>query len=169
MAGSVGLSARKTATLEKLGIGLNYNAYGDSISDLHIDPAELAREMRPFEDPQDFVRHSSTFARLASGYDEDMRKARALMPTRQVPGATTLVLPGEPWARRAIGVLANESGNSITLVGPEGKQHVILRTDLEELSSTGKSAMPEGLEKDLKPQDVADVIAFLRSSQGAQK
>jgi hypothetical protein len=108
MAGSVGLSAHTTATLEKLGIGLNYNAYGDSISDLHIDPAELAREMRPFEDPQDFVRHSSTFARLASGYDEDMRKARALMPTRQVPGATTLVLPGEPWARRAIGVLANE-------------------------------------------------------------
>jgi hypothetical protein len=108
MAGSVGLSARTTATLEKLGIGLNYNAYGDSISDLHIDPAELAREMRPFEEPQDFVRDSPTFARLASGYDEDMRKARALMPTRQVPGATTLVLPGEPWARRAIGVLANE-------------------------------------------------------------
>lgn len=108
MAGSVGLGARTTATLEKLGISLNYNAYGDSISDLHIDPAELAREMRPFEDPQDFVRHSLTFARLASGYDEDMRKARALMPTRQVPGATTLVLPGEPWARRAIGVLANE-------------------------------------------------------------
>jgi hypothetical protein len=108
MAGSVGLSAPTTATLEKLGIGLNYNAYGDSISDLHIDPAELAREMRPFEDPQDFVRDSPTFARLASGYDEDMCKARALMPTRQVPGATTLVLPGEPWARRAIGVLANE-------------------------------------------------------------
>ena len=108
MAGSVGLSARTTATLEKLGISLNYNAYGDSISDLHIDPAELAREMRPFADPQDFVRHSPTFAKLASGYDEDMCKARALIPTRQVPGAMTLVLPGEPWARRAIGVLANE-------------------------------------------------------------
>ena len=64
--------------------------------------------MRPFADPQDFVRHSPTFAKLASGYDEDMCKARALIPTRQVPGATTLVLPGEPWARRAIGVLANE-------------------------------------------------------------
>lgn len=126
MAGLVGLSARTTSTLETLGISLNYNAYGDSVSDLHIDPAELAREMRPFEDPQDFVRHSPTFARLASGYDEDMRKARMLMPTRQVPGATTLVLPNEPWARRAIGVLANEltqahPESAIAILSPRGR------------------------------------------------
>ena len=60
------------------------------------------------------------------------------------------------------GVLANETGNSITLVGPDGKQQVILRTDLEELVSSNKSAMPEGLEKDLQPQDLADLIAFIR-------
>jgi len=60
------------------------------------------------------------------------------------------------------GVLTNESMNSITLAGPEGKSHVILRGDLDELASSGKSAMPEGFEKDLKPQDVADLIAFLR-------
>jgi putative heme-binding domain-containing protein len=61
------------------------------------------------------------------------------------------------------GVLASETGNSITLIGQEGKQQVILRTDLEELSSTNKSVMPEGLEKDLKPQDVADLIAFIQA------
>src|SRR5262249_14073705 len=41
---------------------------------------------------------------------------------------------------------------------------VVLRTALEAMTSTGLSAMPEGFEKDLKPQDVADVIAFVRSS-----
>jgi putative membrane-bound dehydrogenase-like protein len=61
------------------------------------------------------------------------------------------------------GVLASETGNSITLLGPEGKQQVILRTDLEELVSSNKSVMPEGLEKDLRPQDLADLIAFIRS------
>jgi putative membrane-bound dehydrogenase-like protein len=61
------------------------------------------------------------------------------------------------------GVLASETGNSITLLAQEGKQQVILRSDLEELISTGKSAMPEGLEKDIKPQDLADLIAYLRS------
>ena len=45
----------------------------------------------------------------------------------------------------------------------EGKPQVILRTDLEELYSTGKSAMPDGFEKDLKPQDLADVIAYLQA------
>jgi putative membrane-bound dehydrogenase-like protein len=61
------------------------------------------------------------------------------------------------------GVLSNESGNSITLLAPEGKEHVLLRSDLEELVSTGKSLMPDGLEKELKPQDVADLIAHLRT------
>src|SRR5439155_24079197 len=60
------------------------------------------------------------------------------------------------------GVLVEESGSSLTLVGPNGQRQVILRANLEELSSTGKSAMPDGLEKDLKPQDVADLIVYLR-------
>jgi putative heme-binding domain-containing protein len=63
------------------------------------------------------------------------------------------------------GVLTSETGNSITLVGPDGKEHVILRANLESLTSTGKSAMPEGLEKELKPQDLADLIAYLRTGK----
>ncbi|MGZ0173465.1 MAG: c-type cytochrome, partial [Planctomycetales bacterium] len=62
------------------------------------------------------------------------------------------------------GLLAAESGNSITLKEAKGKEHVILRTDLEELVSSSKSTMPEGLEKGLKPQDIADVIAHVRSN-----
>jgi putative membrane-bound dehydrogenase-like protein len=61
------------------------------------------------------------------------------------------------------GVLASETGNSVTLVGPDGKKQVILRTDLDELISSGKSVMPEGLEKEIKPQDMADLIAHVRS------
>jgi putative heme-binding domain-containing protein len=61
------------------------------------------------------------------------------------------------------GILASETGNSITLIGTEGKPQTILRKDLEELTSTGKSLMPEGLEKELQPQDIADLIAFIRA------
>jgi putative membrane-bound dehydrogenase-like protein len=64
------------------------------------------------------------------------------------------------------GLLAAESGNSITLVGADGKSHVILRSNLEELFSTGKSVMPEGLEKELTHQDLADVMAFVRGTPG---
>ena len=62
------------------------------------------------------------------------------------------------------GVLASETGNSVTLVEPDGKQRILLRTDLEELISTGKSLMPDGLEKDLTPQDLADLIVFVRAA-----
>jgi putative membrane-bound dehydrogenase-like protein len=60
------------------------------------------------------------------------------------------------------GILSSETGSSITLIGTEGKPQTILRKDLDELTSTGKSLMPEGLEKELQPQDLADVIAFIR-------
>jgi putative heme-binding domain-containing protein len=63
------------------------------------------------------------------------------------------------------GVLSQESGNSITLTSTTGKREVILRSDIEELASSGKSAMPEGFETDLKHQDVADLLAFLRAGR----
>ncbi len=67
------------------------------------------------------------------------------------------------------GILASETGNNITLVGQEGKQQVILRSELESLTSSGKSLMPEGVEKDLSPQDLADVIAYVRGAGPPRK
>ena len=108
MAEDAGIDTVTVATLERLGICLNYNAYGNTVSDLCFDPEDLARQMLPFVDPMEFVRHSPAFVRLGACYDEDMQKARALTPAREVPGATMVMLPDEAWARRAIGVLANE-------------------------------------------------------------
>lgn len=108
MAAAEGLSDEKTAALEFLGISLNYNAYGETIEDLHFDPATLAEKMLPFGDPIEFAAQSDACAQLFAGYEEDMSRARSLKPLRSCDGAAILLLPGEPWARRAIGVLANE-------------------------------------------------------------
>ena len=43
--------------------------------------------------------------------------------------------------------------------GADGKKQVILRTDLDELFSSEKSAMPEGLERDITPAQLADLLA----------
>lgn len=71
--------------------------------------------------------------------------------------------------RTLSGILASESGTSITLLAPDGKSTVVLRGDIELLKSTGKSLMPEGLEKDVTHQDAADLIAYLRSSGPPRK
>src|SRR5262249_53239284 len=43
----------------------------------------------------------------------------------------------------------------------EGKEQVIPRSEIDELVSSGKSLMPEGLEKDISVADMADLLAYL--------
>lgn len=63
------------------------------------------------------------------------------------------------------GMIVEESATNITLAMSNGTSQTLLRSDLETLASTGISFMPEGLEKDLTHQNVADVIAFLQSAE----
>jgi putative heme-binding domain-containing protein len=67
------------------------------------------------------------------------------------------------------GILSAETSTTITLTANDGKTHQLLRNELEDLSSTGKSLMPEGLEKDLSVQDVADIIAYVRGNVATRK
>lgn len=85
-----------------------------------------------------------------------------LDPSAAVDGkfVTYIVLTDD--GRTYAGMLASETGNSITLVEQEKKQHVILRTQVEEIHSTGKSLMPDGLEKVMTHQNLADLIAYIR-------
>lgn len=69
----------------------------------------------------------------------------------------------------ANGMLAAESGASITLVAAEGKQISIPRSDVEALRSTGKSLMPEGMEKEVPPADMAHLLAYLQGFGPAPK
>lgn len=69
--------------------------------------------------------------------------------------------------RSRSGILATETGVSVTLLAADGKRYDILRSDIETLQSTGKSLMPDGLEKDLSPQDLADLIAFVAQAKPA--
>lgn len=66
------------------------------------------------------------------------------------------------------GLLAAESSAYVTLRRSEAKEDTIAREAIETLTSSGISLMPVGVEKDLKPQDVADVIALIRGLGGAK-
>lgn len=61
------------------------------------------------------------------------------------------------------GLLADETASSVTLKRAENASDTVLRVDIEELRSSGLSLMPEGMEKDIDPQAMADLIAYLLS------
>jgi putative heme-binding domain-containing protein len=61
------------------------------------------------------------------------------------------------------GIISSDTATSITLRQPEDKTVTLLRTDIEEMRSNGVSLMPEGLEKTIPPQDMADLIAFIKN------
>jgi putative heme-binding domain-containing protein len=66
--------------------------------------------------------------------------------------------------RTFAGQLATETGSSITLLAAGGKRETILRRDIEELHASTKSLMPEGLEEGLTPQDLSDLLQFVRET-----
>jgi putative heme-binding domain-containing protein len=66
-------------------------------------------------------------------------------------------------------MLGAETDSSLTLLAAEGRRESILRSDIEELHSTSQSLMPDGLEKDLTPQDLFDLIAFIRGNSPSDK
>jgi putative heme-binding domain-containing protein len=59
------------------------------------------------------------------------------------------------------GVLQSESAASLTLVGQDGKQWQVSRSRIEEIRRTDKSLMPEGLERELTPTALQDLLAYL--------
>ena len=62
------------------------------------------------------------------------------------------------------GMLTAETSNSVTLVEQEGKTHILLRNNLEQLRGTQTSLMPDGLENQVTVQEMADLITYLVES-----
>ena len=59
------------------------------------------------------------------------------------------------------GLIASETANSITLRRAEDITDTIERKDIEQFRSSGLSIMPEGMEKQIDPAAMADLLAYL--------
>ncbi len=60
------------------------------------------------------------------------------------------------------GMLASETPTSLSLLQAGGKFDVVLRKDVDELKAMSVSLMPDDLSKLVSPQDLADLLAWLR-------
>ncbi len=90
-----------------------------------------------------------------------------LDPNRAVEDRYVLYSAATQDGRTLAGMLTGEAGNSITFLGLDGAEQVILRSELTSLASTSRSLMPDGLEGAINEQSMTDLIAFLAGG-GAQ-
>ena len=67
------------------------------------------------------------------------------------------------------GLVVAETGNSITMKLPDGTARTVTRNQIASLRGGNLSLMPEGLEAGLTKQDMADLIAFLRTPEPGGK
>jgi putative heme-binding domain-containing protein len=61
------------------------------------------------------------------------------------------------------GVLAAETSTSVTLKENAEKETTLRRDEIEQLANNGVSLMPEGLEKEISPEAMADLISFIKN------
>lgn len=122
---ALGLNDLQIAQLRALGECLNYNAYGESIDDLHYPPHELYQTLSRYEDPFQFLGGEPVFEVLRAGRADDLYLAREQPPLLVTPTCAIHALPDTGWGRRVGGSF----GNELALAHP-GRAHAVLnRTD----------------------------------------
>ncbi len=127
------ISARDLELLRELGECLNYNAYGESVEDLHFHPAALYRRVHEYADPLVFAARAPEFNVLRRACAGDLEQARGLPVLQRGNGCIAVFMPDEAWCRRVAGAFANDlslrhPGRAVALlVRRQGGYRVSLR------------------------------------------
>jgi hypothetical protein len=125
------------ARLHELGDCLNYNAYGDTLDDLHYHPADLYRAIAPYREPRHFLFDEPIFNVLKTAYADDLYRAGEIEPHRASEAAELYVLPDAAWSRRIVGMWANRitqrepTRAHAVLVARQGGYRVSVRTPMD--------------------------------------
>ena len=85
-----------------------------------------------------------------------------LQPNRAIDANYIMYVLETVEGRILNGVMVSQTATSVTLKQPEGKTFTILRSEIEQVQSSGISLMPEGLEQNIPPADMADLITFIK-------
>jgi len=107
-----GYNRESLCTLQRLGIYINYNSYGESLSDLFYHPDMLYQQLLQYDTPFDFLQEDSViYHTLETGYKEDFARAKASPYLYQSADSAVILFHNEKWARRISGVYINDLVN----------------------------------------------------------
>ena len=87
--------------------------------------------------------------------------AEIMDPSRNVEGNYRQYVVTTNAGRTLSGILASESKTAVELIDAEAKKHSIQKEDIAELQVSAKSLMPEGFEKQIKPEELVNLLEFL--------
>ncbi len=91
-----------------------------------------------------------------------------LDPSSKIDPEYTLYIVSTNQGQSFAGLLASESPTSLTMRQADGSTAVVLRRDIASMTTSSISLMPGNLHEAMTPEDVANLIAFLRKAYGAQ-
>jgi len=127
------------ARLHELGDCLNYNAYGETVDDLHYHPADLYQALMPYRDPREFMVDEPVFEVLKSACQEDLFRAGEIKAEFASDSAALYILPDAAWCRRVNGLFGNRLAQEharrahAVLVSKAGGYTVSVRAPLSHL------------------------------------
>lgn len=154
-----GFSDESLYRLQRLGMYINYNSYGSSLSDLFFHPDVLYRHLQQYDSPLDFLAEDACiYNTLDTGYREDIAKAKASPYLYQSATAAVIFFHNEKWARRVSGVYINELANQF----PD-RAHAVIT---ENGDSTCTVSIRKPLDRETLP---ADQLARQFASGGGRK
>jgi len=104
---AMGLDECELAQLRELGEAVNYNGYGETLTDVLVAPAKLYARLARYADPLDFVRDDPIVTQLAARRRTDLATAVQLPAWRASGAGAVFVLPDDGWSRRVLGSFAN--------------------------------------------------------------
>lgn len=93
--------------LRELGECINYNAYGETVEDLHYHPADLFETLSHYRDPREFMEDEPIFEVLRNACQDDLNRAESVKPDMQNGKCAVFMLPDAAWSRRISGLFSN--------------------------------------------------------------
>lgn len=106
------LGSAEIERLHELGECLNYNAYGETVDDLHYHPADLFETLSHYRDPRDFIDGEPVFEVLKNACHDDLDRADGLVPAEGDDASAVFILPDAAWSRRVSGIFSNRLAQS---------------------------------------------------------
>lgn len=88
-----------------------------------------------------------------------------VVPDAEIAPAFVPYLVETKSGRTLAGLLASETPTSVTVRMPLGQEEVILRNDVAKIEAMPNSLMPTGLDAAMSPQDLANLLAYLRGEK----